>query len=84
MLKCKDLDYECLIMKYNRIVYRVHKFRERTGSNRGLEKGRDRTLSGPAKHITGTVCPASSDPFYIIPYYIKWVTTSWTHSTSKT
>jgi len=31
---------------------RVHKFRERTGSNRGLEKGRDRTLSGPAKHIT--------------------------------
>ena len=29
-----------------------------------------------------TVCPESSDPFYIVSYYIKWVTTSWTHSTS--
>ena len=28
--------------------------------------------------LPGTVCPRSSDPFYIIPYYIKWVTTSWT------
>ena len=27
-----------------------------------------------------TVCPGSSDPFYIVSYYIKWVTTSWTHS----
>ena len=24
-----------------------------------------------------TVCPRSSDPFYIVSYYIKWVTTSW-------
>ena len=23
-----------------------------------------------------TVCPRSSDPFYIVTYYIKWVTTS--------
>ena len=29
----------------------------------------------------GTVCPGSSDPFYVVTYYIKWVTTSWTHST---
>jgi len=28
-----------------------------------------------------TICPRSSDPFYIVSYYIKWVTTSWTHST---
>ena len=28
----------------------------------------------------GNVCPKSSDPFYIITYYIKWVTTSWTYS----
>ena len=28
-----------------------------------------------------TVCPGSSDPFYIITYYIKWVTISWTHNT---
>ena len=28
-----------------------------------------------------TVCPRSSGPFYVVTYYIKWVTTSWTHST---
>ena len=28
-----------------------------------------------------TVCPESSDPFYIVTYYIKWVTTSWTYCT---
>ena len=27
-----------------------------------------------------TVCPRSSDPFYRVPYNIKWVTTSWTYS----
>ena len=27
-----------------------------------------------------TVCPRSSDPFYILTCYMKWVTTSWTHS----
>ena len=27
-----------------------------------------------------TVCPRSSDPFYVVTYYIEWVTTSWTHS----
>ena len=26
------------------------------------------------------IYPRSSDPFYIVSYYIKWVTTSWTHS----
>ena len=25
-----------------------------------------------------TGCPRSSDPFYIVTYYIIWVTTSWT------
>ena len=25
------------------------------------------------------MCPGSSDPFYIVSYYIKLVTTSWTH-----
>ena len=29
-----------------------------------------------------TVCPGSSDPFYVVSYNIKWVTTSWTHSTT--
>ena len=27
-----------------------------------------------------TVCPRSSFPFYRVSYYIKWVTTFWTHS----
>ena len=27
-----------------------------------------------------TICPESSDPFCIVSYYIKGVTTSWTHS----
>ena len=25
------------------------------------------------------MCPGSSDPYYIVTYYIKWVTTSWTY-----
>ena len=29
----------------------------------------------------GTVCSRSSDPSYVVTYYIKWVTTSWTYST---
>ena len=24
------------------------------------------------------LCPRSSGPFYILTYYMKWVTTSWT------
>ena len=31
-------------------------------------------------YILNTVCPRSSDSFYIASYYIKWVTTSWTYS----
>ena len=31
-----------------------------------------------------TVCPRSSGPFYVVTYNIKWVTTSWTHSTTHT
>ena len=27
-----------------------------------------------------TTCPRNSDPFYIVTYTIKWVTTSWTQS----
>ena len=35
----------------------------------------------PPNH--GTVCPGSSDPFYIVSYYTRWVITSWTHSMNK-
>ena len=32
-----------------------------------------------SRYIYDTVCPRSSDKFYIVTYYIKWVTTSWTN-----
>ena len=31
-------------------------------------------------HVT-TICPRSSEPFHILTYSIKWVTTSWTYTT---
>ena len=31
-----------------------------------------------------TICPKSIEPFYKVSYYIKWVTTSWTHSIFST
>ena len=31
-------------------------------------------------HTPYTVCPRSSGPFYIVRYYIKWITISWTYS----
>ena len=40
-----------------------------------LEKSNDMDL---------TVCPRSSESFYIVTYYMKWVTTSWTGSISAT
>ena len=36
-------------------------------------------LSEDPRYIIHTVCPRSSDPFYIVSYCIKKVTTSWTH-----
>ena len=39
---------------------------------------RDQTLFFSGLKIMHTVCPRNSDPFYIITYYINWVTTSWT------
>ena len=29
------------------------------------------------------VCPGSSDTIYIVTYYLKWVTTSWTDGTTS-
>ena len=39
-----------------------------------------RTFAAELLASDNTVCPRSSDTFYIVSYYIKWVTTSWTHS----
>ena len=33
--------------------------------------------------LTSTVCPRSSDPFYIVTYYIKWGTTTLTDGNIK-
>ena len=30
-----------------------------------------------------TVCPRSSDSFFVVTYYIKWVTISWTDGSQK-
>ena len=30
------------------------------------------------KQSINTICPGSSDPVYIVTYYVNWVTTSWT------
>ena len=30
-----------------------------------------------------SICPGSSDPIYVITYYVKWVTSSWTHSSLR-
>ena len=35
------------------------------------------------KFSPATICPGSSDPFYIVTYYIKFITTSWTQSINK-
>ena len=34
------------------------------------------------KELGYTICPRSNYPFYIVTYYIKWITTYWTHSNS--
>ena len=41
-------------------------------------------LSVHSQQFFNTVCPRRSDPFYLVAYNIKWVTTSWTHSMYKT
>ena len=35
-------------------------------------------------HHSTTICPGNSDPFYIVSYCIKLVTTYWTRSTTTT
>ena len=35
------------------------------------------------KLLIAVICPRISDPFNIVTYYIKWVTTSWTESTVR-
>ena len=39
---------------------------------------RRRLKSGRRSELDSTVCPRSSYPFYLVTYYIEWLTTSWT------
>ena len=34
-------------------------------------------------NYASTLCPRSDDPFYVVTYYIKWVTTSTSKQASK-
>ena len=49
----------------------------------GGGEGGEEEAAQPEEGAEGTICPGSSDPFYIVSYYIKWVTSSWTHSINK-
>ena len=55
---------------------RQYFYRERSKYVSGLWAGFQ--ASPPCRE--STVCPQSSDPFYVLTNYIKLVTTSWTHS----
>ena len=43
----------------------------------------DHNVGFPGNHTCNTVCPRSSDPFCVVTYCIKWVTTSWTYCISN-
>ena len=43
------------------------------------EKKKKKEIENPTS-VQYIICPRSSDPFYIVGYYIKWVTTSSTYS----
>mgnify|MGYP001164339134 CR=1 FL=1 len=76
----------------NKDIYR----RKKTGKQRDIETDRKKknkrerdTETRIYKDTIGhriketckyTACPRSGDPFYIVNYYINWVTTSWTYS----
>ena len=47
--------------------------------NHGLKK-EERKMGGKGEDI---VCLRSSDPFYVVTYYIKLATTSWTHCSKE-
>ena len=60
------------------IIYNVHVNKEYFINNHSLFPVWFESVVTAKKLLT--VCPRSGDPFYIITYYIKWVTASWTYS----
>ena len=57
---------------------------KRRGKEKDIElketTARERKDMRERERVRYTICPGNSDPFYIVSYYIRWVTTSWTHS----
>ena len=43
----------------------------------GSRGSRPKESFRPTQILLNSVCPRSSDPFSIVTFYIKWVTTSW-------
>ena len=62
-------DYKLFVQRYIVFSYRASLLR-------GFFYGKNPRIN--------TICPGSSDLFYIVCYYIKWVTTSWTHGRIRT
>ena len=57
--------------------------RERRMKDIYRQRERDREREREIKNGSEcTISVRSSDPFYIVTYYIKWATTSWTYSTT--
>ena len=54
-------------------IYSGIKQKEAKRSRKSREKG----VKKVSHFYNSTVCPRRSDSFYIVSYYIKWVTTSW-------
>ena len=79
----RDDVYTVIIFKF--ILFRINLELLKMGDEPGLFRLFS-PLSPTTRQTTRalqvhTVRPRSSDPFYVVTYYIKWATTSWTYST---
>ena len=66
--------------------YSYRSIKEREKLNKSLNRQKYGIFFQQGRNIEScafTVFPRSGDPFYIVSYYIKWVTTSWTHSKKR-
>ena len=48
-------------------------------NNRKSKFNKKRCMVKYGQISEATICPRSSDPFYMISYYMKWGKTSWTY-----
>ena len=62
-----------VMLLYKRVVHPVH-----LGVAAGLASATGSLSRPEVYNYHVTVCPRRSDPFYVVTYYVKSVTTSWT------